>query len=402
MKKILFCLLTLYTPATAMLIAQNTTNSPTSMFGLGEISTGEGGQYAGLGGAGIALRGNNFLNSSNPASLTELAGQHFQADAGIIGTYQHYSQRGASNQSITGNLNNLSIGCRITPRWYGAIFMAPVSSVGYSITLDEEVAGTYGSTVSSLFTGEGGLSKMGISTAFLLGKRLSLGTNLSYVTGTITQTETQGSATEETSSYKHSFYADFGLQYKWQTGRDRYFIAGAVYGYSQYFSQENHLYVSSSTGGEEIDKSPKKIRQCLPQFFGVGISYNTLKWMVTLDYKYIDWSRMQSSHSYISFENQHRLSVGGRYTLGNVYRNPVSLLAGAGINNSYIVIQKKTATGYYMSTGLNLGLHNNNVLSIGLKYKGQMKAPSGMQRENGLSLFLNITFSERTYRAKIQ
>ena len=112
---------------------------------------------------------------------------------------------------------------------------------------------------------------------------------------------------------------------------------------------------------------------------------------------------MQSSQSNVSFENQHRLSVGGRYTLGNVYRNPVSILLGTGINNSYIVIQKKKATEYYVSTGLKLRIDdNNNVLSIGLKYKGQMKIPNGMQKENSLSLFLNITFSERTYRAKIQ
>lgn len=42
MKKILFCILALYSPV-SILIAQNTTNSPTSMFGLGEISTGVGG-----------------------------------------------------------------------------------------------------------------------------------------------------------------------------------------------------------------------------------------------------------------------------------------------------------------------------------------------------------------------
>lgn len=115
MKKILFCLLAFYTPV-SIVIAQNTTNSPTSMFGLGELSTGEGGQYAGLGGTGIALRGNNFLNNANPASLTELTEQRFQIDAGIMGAYQIYSQRGASNRSVTGNLNNLSIGCRIMPR----------------------------------------------------------------------------------------------------------------------------------------------------------------------------------------------------------------------------------------------------------------------------------------------
>ena len=93
MKKILFCLLAFYIPV-SLVIAQNTTNSPTSMFGLGELSTGEGGQYAGLGGTGIALRGNNFLNNANPASLTELTEQRFQIDAGIMGAYQIYSQRG--------------------------------------------------------------------------------------------------------------------------------------------------------------------------------------------------------------------------------------------------------------------------------------------------------------------
>lgn len=42
MKKILFCLLAFYTPV-SIVIAQNTTNSPTSMFGLGELSTGKAG-----------------------------------------------------------------------------------------------------------------------------------------------------------------------------------------------------------------------------------------------------------------------------------------------------------------------------------------------------------------------
>ncbi len=401
MKKILFYILASYS-SIFILNAQNTTNSPTSMFGLGEISTGEGGQYAGLGGAGIALRGNNFLNSANPASLTELSGQRFQMDAGIMGSYQNYTERGASNHSVTGNLNNLSIGCKIAPRWYGAFFLAPVSSVGYAITLDEEIAGSNGSSVSSHFQGEGGISKMGISTAYLLGKRWSIGTNLSYVTGTITQTETQGSATEETSSYKHSFYADFGVQYKWEIDRERSLVAGLVYGYNKDLKQENNLSVSSSSGGEDIENDLKNDRQCLPQFVGVGVSYTHKRWMGTVDYKYIDWSRMQSSQANISFQNQHRLSLGGKYTMGNIYRNPVSLLLGTGISNSYIVIQQKKAVNYYISSGLNFNLRDNNILSFGLKYKGQLKVPNGMQKESSLSLFLNITFSERTYRAKIR
>ena len=400
MKRNLILLLTLC--HSTLLISQNTTNSPTSMFGLGELSTGEGGQYSGLGGAGIALQSYNFLNTANPASLTAIEGQRFLIDAGVMGAYKVYTQTGTSNHSLVGNLNNLSIGCRITPRWYGTVFMAPVSSVGYAITLDQDITGTGSSTVSSLFEGEGGLSKMGISTAYRLFKGFSVGANLSYVTGTIKQTETQGSINVEESSYKHAFYADFGLQYKFSLSRNKYFVAGAVYGYSQDLAQDNTLSVSSTSGNESIDESQSHVRQCLPQFVGAGLAYNSPRWTLTAEYKYTGWSRMKSSQSNVRFENQHRLSAGTAYTAGNIYRNPVKLLLGAGVSNSYIVIQKKKATNYYVSAGSNFTLYNGNVLSLGVKYSDQLHLPNGMQRERGVTLFFNFTFSERTYRAKIQ
>ena len=401
MKRNLILLLTLC-HSTLLIYSQNTTNSPTSMFGLGELSTGEGGQYSGLGGAGIALQSYNFLNTANPASLTAIEGQRFLIDAGVMGAYKVYTQTGTSNHSLVGNLNNLSIGCRITPRWYGAVFMAPVSSVGYAITLDQDITGTGSSTVSSLFEGEGGLSKMGISTAYRLFKGFSVGANLSYVTGTIKQTETQGSISVEESSYKHAFYADFGLQYKFPLSRNKYLVAGAVYGYSQDLAQDNTLSVSSTSGNESIDESQSHVRQCLPQFVGAGLAYNNPRWTLTVEYKYTDWSRMKSSQSNVRFENQHRLSAGTAYTAGNIYRNPVKLLLGAGVSNSYIVIQKKKATNYYVSAGSNFTLYNGNVLSLGVKYSDQLHLPNGMQRERGVTLFFNFTFSERTYRAKIQ
>ena len=401
MKRNLILLLTLC-HSTLLIYSQNTTNSPTSMFGLGELSTGEGGQYSGLGGAGIALQSYNFLNTANPASLTAIEGQRFLIDAGVMGAYKVYTQTGTSNHSLVGNLNNLSIGCRITPRWYGAVFMASVSSVGYAITQDQDITGTGSSTVSSLFEGEGGLSKMGISTAYRLFKGFSVGANLSYVTGTIKQTETQGSINVEESSYKHAFYADFGLQYKFSLSRNKYLVAGAVYGYSQDLAQDNTLSVSSTSGNESIDESQSHVRQCLPQFVGAGLAYNSPRWTLTAEYKYTDWSRMKSSQSNVRFENQHRLSAGTAYTAGNIYRNPVKLLLGAGVSNSYIVIQKKKATNYYVSAGSNFTLYNGNVLTVRVKDSDQLHLPNGMQRERGVTLFFNFTFSERTYRAKIQ
>lgn len=43
------------------LTAQNMTNSPASMFGLGELSTGEGGIYSGMGGELVSHCGEKML-----------------------------------------------------------------------------------------------------------------------------------------------------------------------------------------------------------------------------------------------------------------------------------------------------------------------------------------------------
>jgi hypothetical protein len=51
-------------------VAQNTTNLPTSMYGVGELSAGDGGRYAGMGNTGIALNRTGFLNTLNPAAIT--------------------------------------------------------------------------------------------------------------------------------------------------------------------------------------------------------------------------------------------------------------------------------------------------------------------------------------------
>ena len=74
---------------------------------------------------------------------------------------------------------------------------------------------------------------MGISVAHELWKGLSLGTNFSYVGGSILQTETQGSATESNSSHKHTIYADFGLQYTYKLDHYRSVVAGRIWIFSR-------------------------------------------------------------------------------------------------------------------------------------------------------------------------
>lgn len=383
-------------------LAQNMTNSPASMYGIGELATGEGGQYAGMGGVGISLRADNFLNLTNPASLTELKQDHFIVDVGIKGSYQHYSQSGRKANSVMGNLNNFSIGARLTPRLYAAFFLAPLSSVGYAIKTKQDVSGIYNGTTDSYFEGEGGLSKIGLSAAFKLWQGLSIGTNVSYATGIISNKETSGSATDKYSSRKYAFYADFGLQYKHKIDRERNFVVGLTYGHSQDFVQDNDHIVSSSSTGDYIDERARKNHTCLPQFMGGGVSYNTLQYTLAAEYKYVDWGRMVSSKSNVSFRNQHDLRLGGSYLIGSPYRAPIRLLAGAGFGNSYLVIQQQKPYNYYVSMGVNCELFNKSTVSVGVKYNDQLNVSAGRFKEQSFSLFLNVSLSERSYRAKLK
>ena len=98
MKKILFCLLAFYTHNSCPQLLHKIQRTPLlPMFGLGELSTGEGGVICRIKVVLQALHcEGNTLNNANPASLTELTEQRFQIDAGIMGAYQTTRNAGAS------------------------------------------------------------------------------------------------------------------------------------------------------------------------------------------------------------------------------------------------------------------------------------------------------------------
>lgn len=123
------------------IVAQNTTNLPTSMYGIGELSTSDGGRYAGMGNIGIALNKPGFQNTLNPAAITRMDSTCFIFDVGASASYARYSFQNDHSSSFMGNPNRFSIGFRVLPRWYAMVGASPYSSVGYVIQTEEEVEG---------------------------------------------------------------------------------------------------------------------------------------------------------------------------------------------------------------------------------------------------------------------
>ena len=153
---------------------QNNTNSPYSVFGIGELDNAAGGRNMGMGGSGIAMKSDVFLNFSNPASLTAIPAQSLETDAGITIKFSDLQNSLNSVNVLNGNLSWAALAFPIN-RTFGLGFsLNPMSSVGYTISTIKSLDGANYSYPTT-YKGGGGLSEASVSLGAKIGKNLSLG-----------------------------------------------------------------------------------------------------------------------------------------------------------------------------------------------------------------------------------
>ena len=387
--------------ASLSITAQNTTNLPTSMYGLGELSASDGGRYAGMGNIGIALNRPGFQNTLNPAAITRMDSTCFTFDVGVSASYARYSFLSEHSSNFTGNPNRISMGFRILPRWYALVGVAPYSSVGYVIQAEEEIEGSPGSYTYSLFEGTGGLYRCYVTNAFALTRHLSLGVNLGIITGTVKQSETQENALVEYESSKRAFYADFGLHYEFNTAGRRRWAAGVVFAPSLQISHDNTLTYTNSSTSEDLDKSYHSRTQYLPMHIGTGLSMTTNRWVLTADYNYLDWSRNTSSYTSMKYQNQHKVNLGGIFTTNPRLPRSTELMGGIGYSDSYIMLKGGKMQYLEASAGVSFPIRYS-YLSLGATWRKQLNSRSNMMQESRWSVNLNLTFGERLSRSKLR
>ena len=380
--------------------AQGTTDSPSSMFGLGELVTNETGRFAGMGGVGIALRSDNFLNTNNPAAITAIDSCKFVWEMGARGSYDEYYSGSQHSHAEEGNFSNINLGFSVKKFAFG-VGISPYSSMGYAITETNSVAGGSGiQLVNTLFEGSGGTSKLYLTGAYKLFKNLSIGTNLNYLLGRTVETETMDASTQQITSRKVACFADFGLQYYRPITKKYMLTLGLVYGYKQNIHEINKITVADQNGGIGITQGLHKVPQIVPQYFGGAIALSSDKWIFTGDYRLVQWSPMKVD--VVSFVDQNIFNVGASYLVGNLYREPLRLMGGLGYENSYVEKNSINPKTYSVSAGIGIPVVGGNTLSFGFKYAIQSADYTKFQKTNSLSFFLNISFHERSMRYKIE
>lgn len=354
--KIAFILFVIFIPE-ANLSAQNSTSSPYSGFGIGELEMSSGGRNAGMGNTGIALRSGLFLNTSNPASLTTIEPQSFLFDLGVDFEYTRLENSTKKVDVTDGNLSWLQMGFPISKKFFGGISLNPKSSVGYNIFTQKSIDGT-NLSYPSIYEGTGGLSEAAGMLAWKLSKNISFGAKAGYIWGNVSQMLNQSITvssityliSQEDNIQYSGGYFNLGTQISLPVSSKSSLVLGGVAGLS---SQLNSVKSSTITKtyeseSETVSSDVKTSNSMkLPLDIGFGISYlYGSKWVATVDYKRSNWEnasintssyKLSTNNSFRGglefapkndgkfFKQATRYRLGYRYESGylNMYNNQI-------------------------------------------------------------------------------
>jgi hypothetical protein len=291
-----------------------TTVSPYSIYGPGEIQAKGFGASTGMGGAGIGLGSGNYLNNLNPASYAAMDSLRIIVEFGLEG--KGYKM-GTSDESLKGfeaNLAYVAMGFRYTSWMAGSFGIVPFSSVGYSIDAINYVEGM-NSTYVSNYVGSGGISQFYFSNSVLLWKRLSLGANASYMFGSLVQEENieptsiAPDVTVTRTDYLSSMYFDFGLQYKFATQKRDYSL-GITYAYEQSFNSDHSVILYDYSGSVVNEEEDENDYLVVPETIGLGLGITAKNYTFALDYTFQKWSGVEYPIQSYEFQDSHKFNLG--------------------------------------------------------------------------------------------
>ena len=391
----------------------NNTTSPFSRYGIGDLHHYGYGRTAAMGGASLGSRHAVQINSANPASYTANDSLSFIFDFGIDGTFSRYKSDQGTMGAKDVNFRYFSLSWPVT-KWFGAAMgIQPYSDMGYEVGYVEELSGL--ENVYHSYKGEGTTSKAFFGTSVSPFKGLSVGANLNYVFGRLSQNTDIGfnnaqlfyiSKTEGTRL--RDFSLTYGLQYDFKLKKDEFLTLGVTFEkqtditvlYKSLTYKE--IVIGSTKFQDKLDSTyeneAKNIIK-LPSTFGVGLSYNKLnKLEINADYYYAAWSKstfLGNTDDLIT--DRSRISAGFEYipeafSIRSYYKR-IKYRAGIHQENSYLKINDKQIKEIGVSLGVGIPFpKSKSTANFAVEFGKKGTTKDNLVKNNyaKLSLYLNL------------
>jgi len=423
--------------------AQKGTQSPYSVYGLGDLRAGKYAYFNALGGTQIANTDSSIVTQSNPASYAGIMRNRPIFQVGLNGALSTLNTSSASAQTRHFGLDQFQLGLPIGKNFGASFGLTPFSSTGYLIT--NSILEGADTVAQKINEGKGTLSNFHIGVGYKqnIGKKtsLSLGFNINYLFGEseriqsyeYTSAEAYHSRVKYT-SFLNDFKFDLGVLYEQKLYRSSYTIGASfspsatingtsesvAFAYSQSFYQNYSSLITVSDTAMFLTDIPGEAT--IPMSFKIGGEYritpcpgSNLSYLIILkgEYNQQNWSTFKSSfdgsNSDSSLTDRQQYKFGFEYTPRAGARSNNKLVPymaklhyrlGANYTLSEINIENTQLKNYGISFGLGIPVLNGNSntnLNFGITYNAFGTTENNLIRENNLGLSFGVSISPGVY-----
>ena len=403
----------MYSKVSAQNVDALNTYSPYSMYGIGDISTLGTSINAGMGGIGIGVRDNKYINMVNPASITARDSLAFMFDIGMNGKNLYASSNNTSSPYNTFSLNNIMMTFPLYKNSAFIIGITPLSSTGYKFKNAETnpiLLSNFGDIEYETY-GEGSLYNLFLGVAANVTKDLSLAVQGEYYFGSIDQ---HSDILFNSSSVNrniltgwdyqlHGMSAKLGLQYEKELSKTKGIVLGATYRFGTNLSGHIKRYNFSETSSGTTDtlvfneNSNPSIK--VASQLGLGASYRVYnKFMIGGDYLYSNWNGddfpVYPEIDY-NISNSHSFKLGLEYTPNKYdiryYSKRVTYRMGAYFDKSYLTIKNQNINSFGLTFGTSLPINKYyNAVSFSIDLGQRGLRTDDLIRERYIKFKINV------------
>lgn len=415
---------------------QEGTTSPYSFYGIGSLKFKGTVENRSMGGLSI-YTDSIHVNLRNPASYAgnnlEIWGNESRPVKFTVGgSYSSInleSDSGSDDASST-TFDYLAITIPVGKFGFG-FGLLPYTSVGYKL----ESLNTVGD-IENRFRGEGGLNKVFFGIGYQIAKGLSVGADLHYNFGNISNNAIefqydnglpiQYQSRESNRSDLSGLNLNLGLSYKAMLNQKLEMVSGITYAPESLLSSQNQqsfstITINSSTGQEfeintiEVNLESVGLQQTniiLPSKFSAGLGVGEpRKWFVGAEYFFQNTSNLRSaipsSSNFANYEDSSSISIGGFYI--PQYNSFTSFLkrtvyrAGLRFENTGLIINNQSIKEFGISFGLGLPVGDTRLLSnanLGFEIGKRGTTNSNLIQENFINFQLSLSLNDRWFQKR--
>lgn len=399
--------------------AQNSTISPYSRFGPGDLLFNGFASQRGMGGTGIAGVFPGKFNGLNPAAY---AGDSLMVlEFGMMGEVFSHRQGDAKSTGSNARLDAFCIGLPLVKNKAGIAFgYLPFSGTGYRLQSLQTLDST--NSLTTEYEGTGGYNRYFISTGVHILKNLSVGLNASYFFGTTERKRTAFFSDEDffdTRLIENTTYGDFlfegSMLYSTYIKPDLRLSWGVTVGLPNGINarrsllwsnfRENNFGIQFTRDTVQYIESERGTMQ-MPLSLGTGIQISKNdKLVIMTDFRFQKWSDYRSFGEKDSLGNSFRLAAGAQFCQdpkATKYFKKMQYRAGLYYGRSHLLIRNTPVNDMGITIGAGLPLRKafQSQLSFALEVGQRGTTAENLIRENYFRLLVGLTFNEGWFQKR--